>query len=75
MGSKDKILKYYRTHLNEWTHNQKLRVISGANDTPRTIRQLRQEGWQRRSYDCTLRMYWRRSNKTTGYKVTETIAE
>lgn len=27
-------------------HNQKLRTISGVNDTPRAIRQLRQEGWQ-----------------------------
>ncbi len=45
-SSKQKILEYLRENLGEWVHNQKLREISGANDTPRTIRQLKQEGWQ-----------------------------
>lgn len=46
MRAKDKILEYLKQHLNGWIHNQELRRISGANDTPRIIRSLRQEGWQ-----------------------------
>ncbi len=46
MGAKDKIIEYLKEHLNEWVHNQDLRRISGANDTPRILRALRQEGWQ-----------------------------
>ncbi len=45
MGAKEKILEYLMAHLNEWTHNEDLRKLSGANDTPRILRALRQEGW------------------------------
>ena len=40
------ILNYLKAHLNEWVHNQTLRAIASVNDTPRTIRSLRQLGWQ-----------------------------
>lgn len=46
MSAKEKIIEYLKQHLNTWVHNQNLRKISGANDTPRMIRALRQEGWQ-----------------------------
>lgn len=45
-SGKDKILEYLKTHLGKWVHNQELRQASGLNDTPRTVRLLRQEGWQ-----------------------------
>lgn len=45
-GSKNTIIKYFKKHIGEWIHNQKFREITGANDVPRTIRTLRQEGWQ-----------------------------
>ncbi|GFP24934.1 hypothetical protein HKBW3S25_00372 [Candidatus Hakubella thermalkaliphila] len=44
MGAKEKVLEYLKQHLNKWIHNQELRKISMANDTPRIIRALRQEG-------------------------------
>jgi len=46
MGAKKKVIEYLKKHLNDWIHNQDLRKISGANDTPRIIRALRQEGWK-----------------------------
>lgn len=45
-SAKEKIIDYYKAHPSEWIHNQELRSYSGANDTPRTIRALKQEGWQ-----------------------------
>ncbi|MFN3531502.1 MAG: HNH endonuclease [Candidatus Brocadia sp.] len=45
-GSKILIIEYFKEHIGEWIHNQKFREITGANDVPRTIRSLRQEGWQ-----------------------------
>ena len=45
-SGRDKILAYLREHLGEWVHNQDLRNASGVNDTPRTIRLLKQQGWQ-----------------------------
>lgn len=45
-GSKNFIIEHFKKHICEWTHNQKFREITGANDVPRTIRALRQEGWQ-----------------------------
>lgn len=45
-GSKRIIIEYLKEHLGEWVHNQTFREITGANDVPRTIRALRQEGWQ-----------------------------
>jgi 5-methylcytosine-specific restriction endonuclease McrA len=46
-SGKTKILNEYKKRLGAWIHNQELRIISGANDTPRTIRTLRDnEGWQ-----------------------------
>lgn len=46
MGAKEKVLEYLKQQLNKWIHNQELRRVSMANDTPRIIRALRQEGWQ-----------------------------
>jgi 5-methylcytosine-specific restriction endonuclease McrA len=46
MGAKEKVLEYLKQNLNRWIHNQELRKISMANDTPRIVRALRQEGWQ-----------------------------
>ncbi|MGQ9629971.1 MAG: HNH endonuclease [bacterium] len=46
MSAKEKVIDYLKQHLNNWVHNQDLRKISGANDAPRIIRALRQEGWQ-----------------------------
>jgi 5-methylcytosine-specific restriction endonuclease McrA len=43
---KQLVIEYFKTHLGEWIHNQELRNLSGLNDVPRTIRLLRQEGWQ-----------------------------
>lgn len=40
------IFEYLKSHLGRWVHNQELRNAAGMNDTPRTIRLLRQEGWQ-----------------------------
>jgi len=45
-GSKHLIIEHFKKHIGEWIHNQKFRDITGANDVPRTIRTLRQEGWQ-----------------------------
>lgn len=45
-SGKNKILNHFKNQLGKWIHNQELRTISGANDTPRIIRALRQEGWQ-----------------------------
>lgn len=33
-------------HVGEWLDNQTLRGVSGLDDVPRAIRQLRQSGWQ-----------------------------
>ena len=46
MSRKDEVLEYLKTNISKWIHNQELRQISGLNDVPRTIRLLRQEGWQ-----------------------------
>lgn len=46
MSKQDKVLEYLKSNINKWIHNQELRQISGLNDVPRTIRLLRQEGWQ-----------------------------
>ncbi len=46
LNRKQQVLEYLKLHLNEWTHNQQLRDLTGLNDVPRTIRLLRQEGWQ-----------------------------
>jgi hypothetical protein len=43
---KQLVLEYLKNKLGEWIHNQELRNLSGLNDVPRTIRLLRQEGWQ-----------------------------
>jgi 5-methylcytosine-specific restriction endonuclease McrA len=43
---KDKILEYLKAHLGQWIHNQELRKVSELNDAPRTIRLLKQQGWQ-----------------------------
>lgn len=45
-SSKSLIIEYFNRHSGEWIHNQKFREITGTNDVPRTIRTLRQEGWQ-----------------------------
>lgn len=45
-SGKDKTLEYLKEQLGKWIHNQELRQASGLNDVPRTIRLLRQEGWQ-----------------------------
>ena len=46
MSRKDEVLGYLKSNISKWIHNQELRQISGLNDVPRTIRLLRQEGWQ-----------------------------
>lgn len=46
MSAKEKVIEYLKQHLNKWVHNQELRNISNANDTPRIVRALKQEGWQ-----------------------------
>jgi len=46
MSRKDEVLEYLKNNISKWIHNQELRQISGLNDVPRTIRLLRQEGWQ-----------------------------
>ena len=43
---KQQVLEYLKGHIGQWIHNQELRDISGLNDVPRTIRLLRQEGWE-----------------------------
>lgn len=43
---KELVIEYLKKHLNQKIHNQELRNLSGLNDVPRTIRLLRQEGWQ-----------------------------
>ncbi len=40
------ILNYYQELLGVWVHNRTLREITGRNDVPRTIRTLRQQGWE-----------------------------
>ncbi len=45
-SGKQEIIEYLKKHVGEWVHNQEIRDISGLNDTPRTIRLLRQEGWK-----------------------------
>ncbi|MCL0091946.1 HNH endonuclease [Dehalococcoidales bacterium] len=46
ISGKSKILEYLKEHVGKWVHNQELRDFSGLNDVPRTVRLLRQEGWQ-----------------------------
>ena len=43
---KQQILEYLKGRIDQWIHNQELRDLSGLNDVPRTVRLLRQEGWQ-----------------------------
>ncbi|MGD0779382.1 MAG: HNH endonuclease [Dehalococcoidales bacterium] len=43
---KELVIDFLKKHLNERIHNQELRNLSGLNDVPRTLRLLRQEGWQ-----------------------------
>lgn len=45
-SGKQIILEYLSSHVGKWIHNQDLRKTAGMNDTPRTIRLLKQEGWQ-----------------------------
>ena len=45
-SGKDKILQHLKNHIGQWIHNSELREASELNDTPRTIRLLRQQGWQ-----------------------------
>ena len=45
-SKKEKILDHLKKNLNKWIHNQELRDLSGLNDVPRTVRLLRQEGWE-----------------------------
>lgn len=45
-SSKGLIIEHFKKHIGEWIHNQEFRKLTGANDVPRTIRALRQEGWQ-----------------------------
>jgi 5-methylcytosine-specific restriction endonuclease McrA len=45
-SGKDKILEHLKDYLGDWVHNQELRQVSELNDAPRTIRLLKQEGWQ-----------------------------
>lgn len=40
-----RVLEYLLEHMNEWAHNQTLRDVAGIDDVPRTIRLLRQAGW------------------------------
>lgn len=46
VSGKGQILKYLKAHIGKWVHNQELREVSGLNDAPRTIRLLKQEGWE-----------------------------
>lgn len=46
LSGREKMLEYFKRHIGKWVHNQELRKVTGLNDTPRTIRALRQEGWQ-----------------------------
>ena len=46
ISKKQQIIEYLKGHLGKRVHNQKLRDLTGLNDVPRTIRLLRQEGWQ-----------------------------
>ena len=43
---KQLILEYLKKNIGKWVHNQELRDLTGLNDVPRTIRLLRQEGWE-----------------------------
>jgi len=43
---KQQILEYLKGNIGKWVHNQELRNLSGLNDVPRTVRLLRQEGWE-----------------------------
>ena len=43
---KQQIIDYLKEHLGRRIHNQELRNLTGLNDVPRTIRLLKQEGWQ-----------------------------
>lgn len=45
-GSKSLIIAYFKSRIGEWIHNQEFRELTGANDVPRIIRTLKQEGWQ-----------------------------
>jgi len=45
-SKKEKILDHLKKNLNKWIHNQELRDLSGLNDVPRSVRLLRQEGWE-----------------------------
>src|SRR3954468_25049242 len=40
-----RLLDYLCAHVGEWVHNQTLRDVAGIDDAPRTIRLLRQAGW------------------------------
>ena len=44
-SGRDQLLAYMREHIGEWLDNQTLRLVSGLDDVPRTIRLLRQSGW------------------------------
>jgi len=45
-SGKQRILEYLKERIGQWIHNQELRRVSELNDAPRTIRLLKQEGWQ-----------------------------
>jgi hypothetical protein len=44
-SGQSRLLDYLKAHVGEWVHNQTLRSVSGIDDVPRTIRFLRQAGW------------------------------
>jgi hypothetical protein len=44
-SGQSRLLDYLKAHVGEWAHNQTLRDVSGIDDVPRTIRSLRQAGW------------------------------
>ena len=45
-SGKERTLEYLKERVGKWVHNQELREFTGLNDVPRTVRLLRQEGWQ-----------------------------
>jgi 5-methylcytosine-specific restriction endonuclease McrA len=44
-SGKSRLLQYLIDHLGDTTHNQTLRDASGLDDVARSLRELRQEGW------------------------------
>ena len=44
-SGQSRLLSYLKAHVGEWVHNQTLRDVAGIDDVQRTIRLLRQAGW------------------------------